>query len=85
MYGFVHGNFALANSADGHHCGVDSEMQVLAETGCYADFTLPPGLYHRAHIAKINSLYECSDHCIVGERIAADVGSRPDALRECFR
>jgi SAM-dependent methyltransferase len=59
-YGFVHGNFALANSAAGRHCGVDSEMQVLAETGCYGDFTLPPGLYHRAHIAKINSLYECS-------------------------
>jgi hypothetical protein len=58
-YAFVHGNFALANSADGYNCGVDSEMQVLAETGCYAEFTLPPGLYHRSHIAKINSLYEC--------------------------
>ncbi len=58
-YAFVHGNFALANSAGGHNCGVDSEMQVLAETGCYADFTLPPGLYHRSHIPKINSLYEC--------------------------
>jgi SAM-dependent methyltransferase len=58
-YAFVHGNFALANSAGGVHCGVDSEIQVLADTGCYADFTLPPGLYHRAHIPKINSLYEC--------------------------
>jgi hypothetical protein len=58
-YGFVHGNFALANSAGGYNCGVDSEMQVLAETGCYADFTMPPGLYHQTHIAKINSLYEC--------------------------
>jgi len=58
-YAFVHGNFALANSAGGYNCGVDSELQVLAETGCYADFTLPPGLYHRTHIAKINSLYEC--------------------------
>ncbi len=58
-YAFVHGNFALANSAGGYNCGVDSEMQVLAETGCYADFTLPPGLYHQTHIAKINSLYEC--------------------------
>jgi SAM-dependent methyltransferase len=58
-YGFVHGNFALANSAEGLNCGVDCEMQILADTGCYADFTLPPGLYHRAHISKINSLYEC--------------------------
>jgi len=58
-YAFVHGNFALANSA-GRNCGVDSEMQVLAETGCYADMTLPPGPGSRAHIKKINSLYECS-------------------------
>ncbi|MGA9497106.1 MAG: hypothetical protein WBV41_14700, partial [Terriglobales bacterium] len=45
-YCFVHGNFALANSAGGRFCGVDSEMKVLAETGCYADFTLPTGAYH---------------------------------------
>jgi hypothetical protein len=35
-------------------------MKVLAETGCYADFTLPAGLYHPAQIAKINSIYECT-------------------------
>jgi SAM-dependent methyltransferase len=59
-YGFVHGDFALANSAGGICCGVDSEMQILAETGCYADFTLPPGPYYPTHVSKINSLYECS-------------------------
>jgi hypothetical protein len=59
-YAFVHGNFALANSAGGRNCGVDSEMQILADTGCYAELTFPPGLYHPTHIAKINSLYECS-------------------------
>lgn len=59
-YAFVHGNFALANSANGAACGVDSEMQVLAETGCYADMTLPTGYFHPAQIAKINSVYECS-------------------------
>jgi len=58
-YGFVHGNFALANSAGGRFCGVDSEMEVLEETGCYADFTLPTGVLHPAQTAKINSLYEC--------------------------
>jgi hypothetical protein len=59
-YAFLHGNFALSNSADGRFCGVDSEMQILAETGCYADFTLPPGAFSPAQIAKINSLYECA-------------------------
>ncbi|MGH9530552.1 MAG: hypothetical protein ACRD2S_11620, partial [Terriglobales bacterium] len=58
-YAFVHGNFALANSAGGINCGVDAEMQVLAETGCYADLTLPTAPFHPAQIGKINSLYEC--------------------------
>lgn len=59
-YAFVHGNFALANSNQGRACGVDSEMQVLAETGCYADLTLPAGTFHWAQTSKINSIYECS-------------------------
>jgi hypothetical protein len=59
-YGFVHGNFALANSAEGRFCGVDSEMKILAETGCYADFTLPTAPRHPSQTAKINSLYECA-------------------------
>jgi hypothetical protein len=65
-YGFVHGNFALANSNHGRACGVDNEMQILAETGCYADFTLPSGAFHRAQTSKINSIYECAQP--LGER-----------------
>ena len=57
-YAFVHGNWALANSDRGRFCGVDEEMQILADTGCYADFTLPAPT--SAQIAKINALYECS-------------------------
>ena len=40
-YAFVHGNLALGNSHDGKLCGVDEEMQILQDTGCYADMTLP--------------------------------------------
>jgi hypothetical protein len=58
-YGFVHGNWALANSNHGRACGVDSEMQVLAETGCYADFTLPSAP-NPAQVSKINAIYECA-------------------------
>ncbi len=58
-YAFVHGNWALANSGGGRFCGVDSEMQILQETGCYADFTLP-SFPDRSQISKINSLYECA-------------------------
>jgi hypothetical protein len=57
-YAFVHGNFALANSDNGRNCGVDAELKILAETGCFADFTLPAAP-NPAQISKINSLYEC--------------------------
>jgi hypothetical protein len=41
-YGFIHGNWCLANSAaDQRMCGVDDEIPLLFETGCYADFTFP--------------------------------------------
>jgi hypothetical protein len=57
-YAFVHGNWALANSGGGRYCGVDDELEILAETGCYADFTLPSAP-NPAQTRKINSLYEC--------------------------
>jgi hypothetical protein len=41
-YAFIHGNYALDNARpDGRWCGVNDELTVLIETGCYADFTLP--------------------------------------------
>jgi hypothetical protein len=58
-YAFVHGNLALANSAGGAFCGVDDEMRILQETGCYADLTLPSAP-DRTQVAKINSIYEAA-------------------------
>ena len=41
-YAFIHGNWALCNARpDAWHCGVDHEIPILLETGCYADFTFP--------------------------------------------
>lgn len=41
-WAFIHGNWALANArADGRRCGVDAELPLLFEAGCYADFTFP--------------------------------------------
>lgn len=57
-YAFVHGNFALANFKAGWACGVDDEMQVLADTGCYADMTMPSAPSD-TQVPKINSIYEC--------------------------
>lgn len=41
-YAFIHGNWCLSNARpDGKYCGVDTELPLLWETGCYADFTFP--------------------------------------------
>jgi hypothetical protein len=41
-YAFIHGNWCLANGRkDGRWCGVDEELPLLFDTGCYADFTFP--------------------------------------------
>jgi hypothetical protein len=59
-YGFIHGNWALDNSDGGRNCGVDNELQVLRETGCYADFTFP-STPSRTQPRKINSVYYAID------------------------
>ena len=59
-YAFIHGNFALANCANGFACGIDNEMQLLAESGCYVDMTYPTAVFHPAQIAILNSIYECT-------------------------
>jgi hypothetical protein len=43
-FGFIHGNWALANSRpDGRWCGLNDEIELLRNLGCYADFTMPSG------------------------------------------
>lgn len=60
-YGFIHGNWCLDNSRpDGRWCGVNDELDILRETGCYADFTLPAAP-SPAQTQQINSIYYASD------------------------
>jgi len=60
-YAFIHGNWSLDNSrADGDWCGVNNELQVLRETGCYADFTLPSAP-NDTQTRKVNSIYYATD------------------------
>jgi hypothetical protein len=57
-YGFIHGNWALDNARpDGRRCGVNNELEVLRETGCYADFTMPSAPDPSTQTRKINSIY----------------------------
>ncbi|MCK5215237.1 MAG: hypothetical protein KAR05_07790 [Candidatus Omnitrophica bacterium] len=56
-YAFIHGNWALNNSrSDGRWCGVNNESNILNDTGCYADFTLPSAP-SSTQTSMINSLY----------------------------
>jgi hypothetical protein len=80
-YAFVHGNWTLANSADGWCCGVDSELEILAETGCYIDMTLP-SMPHRSQVSRINAIYQCG-HPLNEQRAhrsgpSLRVGTTPD-------
>lgn len=60
-FGFVHGNWALDNSRrDGRWCGVNNELDILRQAGCYADFTLPSAP-SETQTRKINSLYYAQD------------------------
>lgn len=60
-YGFIHGNWALDNSVrGGRWCGVNNELQILQETGCYADFTFPSAP-SETQTRKINAIYYATD------------------------
>ena len=61
VYGFIHGNWALCNSRrDGLWCGVNDEIRILQETGCYADFTMPSAPSD-TQTRKVNSIYYAVD------------------------
>lgn len=57
-FSFIHGDWALNNSCHGHLCGVNDEITILRELGCWADFTMPSG--NLCQTRKINSIYYAS-------------------------
>ncbi len=60
-WAFIHGNWALDNShPTGRHCGVNNELIVLREEGCYADFTLPAAP-DPCQTSTINRIYWAKD------------------------
>ena len=60
-FGFIHGNWCLDNSRpDGRWCGINNELILLRELGCYADFTMPSAPSD-TQTRTINSIYYASD------------------------
>lgn len=54
-FGFVHGDWALDNSRQGRFCGVNGELAILEDLGCWGDFTMPSA--DESQTRKINSIY----------------------------
>lgn len=60
-WSFIHGNWALDNSRpDGRYCGVNNELMVLRNEGCYADFTMPAAP-DPCQTSTINKIYYAKD------------------------
>jgi len=60
-FGFIHGNWCLDNSrADGRWCGLNNEITLLRELGCYADFTMPSGASD-TQARLVNRIYWVTD------------------------
>ena len=59
-FGFIHGDWSLDNSRGSAFCGINDELGLLAELGCYADFTMPSGeLQSQAKL--VNRIYRATD------------------------
>lgn len=59
-FGFIHGDWSLDNSRGEYFCGVNNEILILKECGCYADFTFPS--LGKAQPAMINRIYYVKDN-----------------------
>lgn len=60
-FAFIHGNWSLDNSrADGRWCGLNNELILLRELGCYADFTLPSAPSD-TQTRTVNAIYYATD------------------------
>ncbi|MBL4868559.1 MAG: hypothetical protein JKY67_19515 [Pseudomonadales bacterium] len=59
-FSFIHGNWSLDNSGGIECCGVDNEIELLIQEGCYGDFTFP-ALFSDAQPPTTNNIYYCID------------------------
>lgn len=58
-FSFIHGDWSLGNSRGAQYCGVDNEIELLMENGCYGDFTFP-AMFVEAQPPMINNIYYCT-------------------------
>jgi hypothetical protein len=62
VFGFIHGNWALDNShPEGKACGLNGEIGLLRDLGCYADFTMP-SIPSPTQGRVVNQVYWCTNN-----------------------
>lgn len=59
-FAFIHGDWSLDNSGGPHICGVNDELTILKDCGCYADFTFP--CLSQSQPAMVNQIYYAIDN-----------------------
>lgn len=59
-FAFIHGNFGLDNANGPEMCGVNTELRMLHEIGCFADFSFP-SVYLDSQPPFVNRLYAAKD------------------------
>ena len=97
-YAFIHGNWAISNALpDGRWCGVDDELRVLRDTGCYADLTMPAApspaqsrivnqIYYAVGAPRGPRAHDCGVRAAVGRPSSAgDLLFIQGPLRPTFR
>ncbi len=62
VFGFIHGVWSLDNShPQGRFCGLNGEITLLRDLGCYADFTMP-SLPFPSQGRIVNQIYWCTNN-----------------------
>lgn len=59
-FSFIHGDWSLDNAIGNEICGVNDELSILQQCGCYADFTFP--CLNKAQPAMVNKIYYAIDN-----------------------
>jgi len=89
-FSFIHGNWALDNSGapvgDRMPCGVNDEISILLDLGCYSDCTFP-AMGQTAQPSLVNKIYYAVDDPAkpkshdTGVRSAVGLATTPDQLQ----
>jgi hypothetical protein len=77
VFGFIHGNWALDNSRpDGRYCGLNNEITLLRDLGCYADFTMPSAS-SPTQSRTVNTIYWVTDDPLQPRSYDHGVAAKP--------